>query len=120
MAEVTTHSTARPLGGPRAAALRAQAADLHRAAHALEMLAAEMEAAEVAAGPRLTGFASAAADFIAANPGRTGQQIADAVGCDHGTFRKHLVPKLKAAGFRCKTGGGYYPPRPCSATPSAL
>ena len=84
------------------------AAEAHEKSVAALVAAVRADAGAVA---RLSGNAGLAYGYITTNPGRTGEEIATAIGCSPDTFR-HLVSKLKAVGVSCRTynGGGYFPP----------
>ena len=75
-------------------------------------IAAAQGGGRLPAVPPLRGIAGRAAEYIVANPGKTGEEISAAIGCPADSFR-HVVPKLKAIGVTCQTwgGGGYFPPR---------
>lgn len=61
--------------------------------------------------PRLNTTAQRAADFIDANPGSGGKQIADEIGITFEHFRKAIVPRLKIHGYtNPRNGDGYFPP----------
>ena len=105
MARPTTNADA-------AARLRREARDLREQADRLQALADQFDARPDDAPPPLTGNAAAVADVIRRRPGRTGDELAAAVGLAGVTFRKHLAPRLRRHGFWADPrGGGYHPPR---------
>jgi len=68
--------------------------------------------APTCADPPLTGSAAVCAEFIRAHPGCDGAAAARDAGITSGSFRKHVVPELKARGFIKPPGcKGYYPPK---------
>ncbi len=80
------------------ARLRRLAAELTRRARDGESLRRQI--GNGSAPPPLSEAVRRSADFITANPGRTGEEISQAAGIEWDTFRKHHVPKLRAHGFR--------------------
>lgn len=68
--------------------------------------------------PPLRATAQKAADYIRANPGSLGKDVASALPVSFEHFRRSIVPALKRHGFTNPRGSeGYFPPSQSDAAP---
>jgi hypothetical protein len=89
----------------------ADVAGLDLVCRKIEAAMLKLEAATQTTGP--AGTVRRAADFIEANPGAGGKDIAKHCGIEYTSFLSHVSPKLKDLGFTPDRGctGGFCPPK---------